>query len=284
MSIHLAPLAHGGLVATHELHAQGFDRAAIAAAVRRGDLRRVRRGWYSSRDLAPLLARAARVGGVATCATALSTAGVWVLPDARLHVAVLPTACQLRSPDDARRRLADPDVVVHWTLTPQPSRIRRDLPEALLDYAACASGELVAATADSMIREHPRFVETWPHLREAFPGLLPPWLDLVDGVCESGTEFVFWARLPELRPRMRRQARIPGVGRVDFLIGDRLVVEINGFAHHGGREQFEADHARDAALSAAGFRVIRFSHRQVFDAWPVVLASLRAALARGDHY
>jgi Protein of unknown function (DUF559) len=41
----------------------------------------------------------------------------------------------------------------------------------------------------------------------------------------------------------------------------RLIVEIDGFEHHRTRAAFEADRRRDAALTAAGYRVIRFTDR-----------------------
>jgi hypothetical protein len=41
----------------------------------------------------------------------------------------------------------------------------------------------------------------------------------------------------------------------------RLIVETDGFATHGTRAAFERDRARDAALQAAGFRVLRFTWR-----------------------
>jgi very-short-patch-repair endonuclease len=283
MPIARQPHLHGGLVATHELHAAGFDRAAIAAAVSARLIRRVRQGWYSANDLAPVLARTARVGGLATCATSLSAAGLWVLPDARLHVAVAPNACQLRSPADSRVRLREGDVVTHWTLAPGEGRLVRALPESLLDYASCAAPELVAATANSMLRDRPMTRVDWPRLRMRFPHRLHSALELVDGICESGSEFVFWYRLPKRRSGMRRQVWIPGVGRVDFLIGERLVVEIDGFTYHGARADFDADRDRDAALSIVGYRSLRFSHRQVFEHWPTVEAAVSAAIARGDH-
>jgi very-short-patch-repair endonuclease len=43
----------------------------------------------------------------------------------------------------------------------------------------------------------------------------------------------------------------------------RLVVETDGHRHHGSRTAFEADRARDAALTADGWRVVRFTDRQV---------------------
>jgi len=83
-----------------------------------------------------------------------------------------------------------------------------------------------------------------------------------------------------LRPR--RQVTIRGVGRVDFVFGTRLVVEVDGEVFHSGSTEFEADRRRDALLSARGYRVLRFSYQQVMQRWPEVHAALLAALLRGD--
>jgi very-short-patch-repair endonuclease len=79
-------------------------------------------------------------------------------------------------------------------------------------------------------------------------------------------------------PQPEVNARI-GAYEVDFLWRDRhLIAETDGFAHHGNRDAFERDRARDARLQSLGFRVLRFSHRQVMRRTPVV-AALRPLLA-----
>jgi len=51
---------------------------------------------------------------------------------------------------------------------------------------------------------------------------------------------------------------------VDFLWpAQRLVVETDGFETHGTRAAFERDRRRDQRLMAAGYRVVRFTWRQV---------------------
>jgi very-short-patch-repair endonuclease len=81
-------------------------------------------------------------------------------------------------------------------------------------------------------------------------------------------------------PQPEVNARI-GPYEVDFLWGDRsLIVETDGYAHHGNRDAFERDRARDAHLQSLGFMVLRFTYRQVMDRTPVV-AALRPLLAQG---
>jgi very-short-patch-repair endonuclease len=43
---------------------------------------------------------------------------------------------------------------------------------------------------------------------------------------------------------------------------DRAVVEIDGWRYHGTRQAFERDRRKDAALQAAGYRVIRITWRR----------------------
>jgi very-short-patch-repair endonuclease len=44
-----------------------------------------------------------------------------------------------------------------------------------------------------------------------------------------------------------------------------LIVEVDGWAHHGGSASFERDRARDRRLVAAGWRVVRITWRQLVD-------------------
>ena len=60
--------------------------------------------------------------------------------------------------------------------------------------------------------------------------------------------------------------------------GERLVVELDGSAGHGTDAQRTRDHARDLALRAAGYRVHRYSWRQVTRERPAVAADIRRAL------
>jgi very-short-patch-repair endonuclease len=57
-----------------------------------------------------------------------------------------------------------------------------------------------------------------------------------------------------------------GPYRVDFLIADQLVVEIDGYLYHRAtREQLIRDYTRDRYLAAKGYTVMRFSGYEVWD-------------------
>lgn len=72
------------------------------------------------------------------------------------------------------------------------------------------------------------------------------------------------------------------IGRhtVDFVWRDRrLIVEIDGFRFHSTRTAFERDRVRDAELTAAGFRVIRITWRQLEVEPLAIVARVAQALA-----
>ena len=88
-------------------------------------------------------------------------------------------------------------------------------------------------------------------------------------------ELIRIARLPEPETNAR-------VGRyeVDFVWREHdLIVEVDGYAFHSSRGAFERDRRRDAELQAAGYRVIRFTWRQITDAPEALVATLATALA-----
>jgi very-short-patch-repair endonuclease len=77
---------------------------------------------------------------------------------------------------------------------------------------------------------------------------------------------------------------VADVGRIDFLIGDKLVIEVDGAGFHSSPESFERDRDRDAKLGIRGYRVLRFSYRQLTVTPGVVMLAITAAIARGDHH
>ncbi|WP_345750212.1 endonuclease domain-containing protein [Microbacterium rhizophilus] len=102
---------------------------------------------------------------------------------------------------------------------------------------------------------------------------ISPWLD-------SGLETFVFTRLRWLRIRTHPQVVLLG-RRVDFLIGDRRVLQIDG-GHHVGAQR-EDDIAHDALLRLHGYTVIRVGCFQVTDRWPEVQDLLLRAIAQGLH-
>lgn len=55
----------------------------------------------------------------------------------------------------------------------------------------------------------------------------------------------------------------------------RIAVELDGWQDHGTRRAFEDDRERDAILTSAGWRVVRFTYRQVTQGPDAVVETLR---------
>jgi very-short-patch-repair endonuclease len=67
---------------------------------------------------------------------------------------------------------------------------------------------------------------------------------------------------------------------VDFLWPEhRLVVETDGRQTHLTHHAFERDRARDAKITIAGYRVIRFTYRQIRDDPQGVASTLQTLLS-----
>jgi very-short-patch-repair endonuclease len=66
------------------------------------------------------------------------------------------------------------------------------------------------------------------------------------------------------------------------LVGDRLVIEIDGAGFHTGVE-FEADRRRDFELIQRGYLVLRLSYSMVMRDWAEVQRGIVTLIERGEH-
>jgi very-short-patch-repair endonuclease len=67
---------------------------------------------------------------------------------------------------------------------------------------------------------------------------------------------------------------------VDAFWAPNLVVELDGWEWHRTRRSFEEDRRNAAALEAAGYRVLRFTWRQMRDERPALAAAIRSGCPR----
>lgn len=84
------------------------------------------------------------------------------------------------------------------------------------------------------------------------------------------------ARLPrpELNARVLHH-------EVDFIWrAARLIVEVDGYAFHNSAHSFVADRRRDAELTAAGYRILRFTWSDLTDECTATVVKLAQVLAR----
>lgn len=261
----------GGVVRTAALLRAGHSRYTIDRSVAAGQLHRVRRGWVASHDADPELIAAARAGVVLSCITQARRLGLWVLAEDHCHVAA-----------DPHRTGASPErATVHWAraLVPRaPGALVDPIENVLALVAACQPFDAALAVWDSALQKGLASTDAMARLRlgPAARAVLAEATVYSD----SGIETIFRTRLRWLRVRILTQIWLAG-HRADFLIGSRLVVQIDG-GHHSG-EQRTADAAHDAALMLLGYHVLRFSYRQIVEDWPGVQDVIMRAVAQGLH-
>ncbi|WP_309709436.1 DUF559 domain-containing protein [Pseudolysinimonas sp.] len=275
----------GGAAKTVEMLEAGASPKMIAAVVRSRELLRPRKAWYVLPGTPPSLVAAVRVGGRATCLTALRELGVWVTdPVPLVHVAVHRSACQLRAVASHHERQAViGDAVVHWVDTPRPrlavgSRLLETPGRALADALGCLEGDALLATVESVLHRRLITPEIWRAMLAGMPSALRAELQIASALSGSGLETYFVSKIRRLGVPVRQQVWI-GADRVDALLGECLVVELDGRAFHDPH----TDHVRDARLILEGMRVLHFDYDMVLHDWATVEAVVLASLRRGDH-
>jgi very-short-patch-repair endonuclease len=261
----------GGVARSADLVRRGVRKRAIADAVAGGRLLRLRRVWIAVPDADPMLVAAAREGVLLTCVTQARRLGLWVLGSHRAHVAAPPHAGGIT--------LAG--ATVHWDapLIPRPPDALVDPVENVLAVVArCQAREAALAIWESALRMG--LVDQQILKRLPLAGRARELLEEASPWSDSGLETFVIPRLRWLRVRLTRQAWIAG-HRVDLLIGERLVLQIDGATHVG--PQREADITHDAQLALLGYTVIRVGYRQIVEDWPAVQARIMTAVAQGLH-
>lgn len=264
--------ARGGVAHTTALRDAGFTTHGIRQALRGGAAHWERRSWLALAGADPVLRQAAALGARTTCLTAAARAGLWTPAHDELHLSVPPTAAR-RDPTGVR---------LHWGVAPMPVA-RTTLIEPVINVLAHVAG--CAAPADALC--------VWESaLRKGAvqPGVLTGvrWRGsaqqlaaLASVLSDSGLETRFVVLMRGLGVEVRQQVWIDG-HPVDGLIGERLVVQLDGFAHHQGADR-RRDLRADARLVLLGYTVLRFDLVQLLFHPDEVVASIATALAQQRH-
>lgn len=264
--------AAAGVARVASLRAQGHSRRTIGNAVSSRTLTRPRNGWVAMPDADPLLVAAARAGVVLTCHTQARRLGLWVLEERPVHVAAPPH----RHVGEVKR-----GTHVHWArpLVPRhPDALVDPIENVLVIAAACLPREEALTIWEAALRLD--LVERGPFERMPLPSSARAVLAECSSHSDSGLETLIPVRLRFLRLPIRQQVWLAG-HPVDFLIGDRLVLQIDG-GHHVGAQR-RSDIAHDARLTLMGFHVIRIDYVQVVTRWPEVHDVIVRAIAQGLH-
>ena len=227
---------------------------------------------FAAGPIDPQIRLATVHGGALTCASVLQMLKVWVLvPVLVPHVWV-----------GAHRRahLHDGCACVSHFSRGRPPLGTVAIDVALVHFLRCAGDEAFFAAYESALRLRLLSAAMRLRIRQLVPASALWLLDLARADADSGLESLLRLRLHLLGIRLDCQVSIPGVGRVDFVLDARLILEVDGKENHEGASMRHRDLTRDAAASALGYESLRFDYAQVVYDWPAVQAAVLAALVR----
>lgn len=281
-----------GVVTRAQMLERGLPVHAVDRLVRARRLVVVQRGVY---QIGPLpLPRAAEraavlAGGRDARVSHRSAATLLGVLEARQHVENVDVTVARRRPRRiagarlhiVRDLLMDEVALVDGIPVTTPARTLLDLAETETArdveqaYASALRMQLVTTEAMAgMVEQHPshRGAPLWRRLLADHGG--PAFTR-----SEAEEKLLDLTRSAGL-PRPELNVDVLG-HEVDFVWRDvRVVAEVDGFAFHASARSFAADRRRDAELTAAGYRVLRFTWADLGERRLTTLARLAQALVR----
>lgn len=262
----------GGIARGTQLHSFGFSRQQLADLVHREEIERVRHGVFAVAPLDPDVRAATAHGGALSCASMLRSCGIWVLPEQTgPHVWLGPKQHALKHPNCR--------CVSHY-YGGKPPLGTSSVEIALLHLRRCAGDEAFFAAYESSWRTGRLPPAARARIRSALPRTARWLVDLARPDADSGLESLIRLRLHLLGIRLDCQVDIERVGRVDFVIARRIILEADGEANHGPASHRHRDRVRDAVASSLGYETLRFDYSQIVHDWQTVRAAILGALRR----
>ena len=232
----------GGVARVGLLRANGHSPAAIRQLAAAG-ASQPRKGVWALPTADPEYLKAILSNGQITCESAARRYGLWLKDKpARLHLAT--RHCRGRGfvrhgntrfpPSEAVPLSAVEDTVIHALTC---------LPE--VDAIAVAQSAMQSFGVPRRLLESELSADYYGSARRR--------LAKADGISESVPEISARLLFESAGLEFRRQVKIEGVGRVDFLIDGWLIVEVNGYAFHSSREDWRKNMARLNAAQVLGY-------------------------------
>jgi very-short-patch-repair endonuclease len=268
--------AGGGFAPARALVDAGIDRSTLDRALGEGAVFRVRRGWYAMAGAPEAELAAVRAGGVLTCVSLLHALGLWTTERPGLHIAL----------GDSFVHSLRPGAVGHWRRWPGQGRrsfSQDGIGAAILNLITCIDEDDAVVTIDSALNLGLLAEDDLPTLRALAPVGKRAVFARVDGRSQSGLETKTRLSMRRRNVPVRTQVLVPRVGRVDEVIGERMVLETDGYRYHSSIEQFHEDRRRDLELARQEYLCIRLDNHQIMDDWPRTEAALFEMIRRNEH-
>jgi hypothetical protein len=242
----------GGIASTAALSAAGHRAPAVRSAVEAGTIRRIRRGFYAVPDAWPPGVAAVRAGGRLAGISAASSYGAWggwrntvhvVLASNASRTRVVPPPSQRREGQPLRDDLVGLPVELHWGDDPadRASCWRVSPLRSLRQVLLWSDEETAIACVETALECRMLGADDRGLLVSTGSERSARLIASCRRGSGSGIESIARQRLERLGFELRQQVPVEGVGRVDLqIVGTRVLIEIDGFAHHSDRSAFAA--------------------------------------------
>lgn len=270
----------GGIASRKRLLDAGCSGGDVTRDVRLGRIYRIRQGHYAIPSAPFEGVVAVRAGGVLAGPSAARSHGLWAGLDERIHVAVPRNASRLRldrSPY-VRADRYEPEVVLHWCEGIDRHDWRVGFDTCLRQMVDWTDRETAVACLDTAVA-----ARSVLEVRSAFASselrgrLIAAAARRGSG---SGLESIVRQRLEAQGFTVAQQVHVPGVGSVDMIIDNVLVLEVDGRQFHWNAAAFEEDRRRDGVLALVGHQRLRLTYRQVVEDWPASLSLIQELVRR----
>jgi predicted transcriptional regulator of viral defense system len=300
-----AAVSENAVESAKKWHAHGVSPALLRSLVRSGHLVRMRQGVYATKRAIDWAGADPVRAHVLTVLAAKATVGRNAV--ASYHSAAVLHRLSLLTPPPKEavaltvplakpwNRARPADVVFHASDLP-PGHVTRlyNLPvtttaRTVVDLARTLPFMDAVVVADSALKEEKA---TKPELHQVlkecagWPGVKQARevVDFADERAESPLESaarVVFGQSGLEPPELQATIHGPDFAfRVDFLWpGQKVIAEADGLVKYNDRQDLLAEHERDHLLRAAGYTVVHFTWRELFQTPEAVIARIRQALA-----
>lgn len=257
-----------GVISTQELTERGYRSWSIAKLVSDGLLQRHSRGWYRLATM-PLndFARARMAGGAVTCVSALKHLGYWV-PESN-------TGLHLRTNEPQRAH--DRHFIAKEAL---PDEALDSFTGVMLSAQRCCELEELVAVLDAAANRGEDITSLAEHSAATLK--LKRAVGMSGHRADSAQESLVRVHLTLLGLKFQTHVQ-RGVFELDFLIGEYLVVECDGFAYHSSQSDLIRDRKKDRYLESLGMTTLRFAYWDVIERWPECQAQILSMVRAEKH-
>ncbi|VEI13544.1 type IV toxin-antitoxin system AbiEi family antitoxin domain-containing protein [Trueperella bialowiezensis] len=260
-----------GVFHRDELKVRGLSTDyRIRKALKSGKLIRLGRGYYAvpgaNQDVAAAVAAGRRIG----CLSACKLYGIWVPPDSGIHhlMSVGAKAPKNRAKSNNLRDAGERNRLYVHRLPALGKEIVPSLVESLRQVCRFHDAETGLIVLESALNQGLIGRVDMPEIICTASVEKQRILRRANGRSESGSETRLKNFFESLGVKVEQQVRIPGVGRVDMLIGLSQILECDSHAFHSKAYDYHRDRQRDLIASTLGYHTARLSYRHVWETWP----------------